>query len=72
MRTNIVIDESLIEKAMTLSGIKTKREMVERALEEYVQRRSRKDLSELRGLVSFAEGYDYKTLRESRNDIGSR
>ena len=63
MRTNIVIDDRLVEEAMALSNLKTKREVVHKALEEYVLALKKKDLRELKGKVRFAEGYDYKKLR---------
>jgi Arc/MetJ family transcription regulator len=63
MRTNIVIDDGLVEEAMTLSKLKTKRDVVQRALEEYVRVLKKKDLRELRGTIRLAEGYDYKKLR---------
>ncbi|MDR1538504.1 MAG: type II toxin-antitoxin system VapB family antitoxin [Clostridiales bacterium] len=66
MRTNIFIDESLVEKAIALSGLKTKKAVVHAALAEYVAKLERRDLSELRGRVDFADGYDYKAAREGR------
>jgi Arc/MetJ family transcription regulator len=63
MRTNIVIDDKLVEEAMALSKLKTKRDVVHRALEEYVRILKRKDLRDLQGKIRFAEGYDYKKLR---------
>ncbi len=65
-RTNIVIDDSLIEKAMAVSGLTTKREVVDKALAEFVQRRTRRDLLELEGKIHFIDGYDHKALREGR------
>ena len=67
-RTNIVIDDSLMEKAMAVSGLTTKREVVDRALAEFVQRRVRKDLLELEGKIRFLDGYDYKSMREGRSN----
>lgn len=66
-RTNIVIDDSLMRKAMAVSGLATKREVVDKALVEFVQRRVRKDLLELEGKVRFLDGYDFKSLREGRS-----
>jgi Arc/MetJ family transcription regulator len=63
MRTNIVIDEALIKEAMTLSGLKTKRDIVHKALEDFVRNLKKRDLREIRGKVSFAAGYDHKKLR---------
>jgi len=71
MRTNIVIDGELMEKAMEISTKKTKKEVVNLALQEYVENHSRKDLLDLFGKIEFADGYDYKALREGRKiDIG--
>jgi Arc/MetJ family transcription regulator len=63
MRTNIVIDDALMKEALTLSGLKTKRDLVHKALEEFVRNLKRKDLREIRGKVSFAGDYEYKKLR---------
>jgi len=38
--------------------------LIHLALEEFVQNRKRKDLRELKGKISFFEGYDYKKMRE--------
>jgi Arc/MetJ family transcription regulator len=66
MRTNIVLDDELVRKAMALSKVSTKREVVARALEEYVRNHSRLDLRELQGKIKFREGYDYKALRAAK------
>lgn len=58
-----MIDEALMEEARTLSGLKTKRDIVNRALEEFVRNLKKKDLREIRGKVKFAAGYDHKKLR---------
>lgn len=63
MRTNIVIDDRLMEEAMHLSGAKTKREVVQKALEEFISNRKRLNLKEIKGKIQFAEGYDYKKMR---------
>jgi Arc/MetJ family transcription regulator len=64
MRTNIEIDDKVMAQAFSISTFKTKREIVEQALKEFVQNRTRKDLADLRGKISFAEDYDYKAARE--------
>lgn len=64
MRTNIVLNDQLVNEAFRCSGdIKTKRELIEVALREYVSNRRVKDLRELRGQIEFDEGYDYKQMR---------
>lgn len=64
MRTNIVLDDKLVEQALKLSGYKTKKEVIHQALLEFVQNRNRRDLRELQGKIQFSDGYDYKALRE--------
>jgi len=66
MRTNIVLDDELVREAFRHSNAKTKRELVDRALREFVENHRRKDVRELRGKVSFHPGYDYKKLREGK------
>ena len=49
MRTNIDIDQNLVQEAQRLSQIKTKRALVHQALLEFVENRKRLDLRELEG-----------------------
>ena len=63
MRTNIVIDDALVEEAFAVSGAKTKRELVDRALREFVARHKRRDLMDLYGSDGMDLDYDYKTAR---------
>jgi len=66
MRTNIVLDDSLVEEAMILSGIKTKKELISKALNEFVTNRKRLNLLDLDGKIDFSEAYDHKRLREGK------
>ncbi len=66
MRTNIVIDENLLEEAFSVSEAKTKKDLVHEALRELVRLRKRKDLTELAGTVEFYKDFDHKKLREMR------
>jgi Arc/MetJ family transcription regulator len=63
MRTNIVLDDILVAEAFRYATVKTKRELVEIALKEFIRNHGRKDLRELRGKIQFQPGYDYKSLR---------
>jgi Arc/MetJ family transcription regulator len=64
-RTNIVLDDDLIKKAMRVSGAKTKREAVDRALRDMVARRSvYAALRKLRGKLPW-DG-DVKAWRRAR------
>ena len=60
MLTNIDIDEAIAQEAMKLSGAKTKREVVDRALREMVARAKRPSISELFGIGGIAPDYDPK------------
>lgn len=64
MRTNIVLDDALVEEAFGYAGVKTKRELVDLALREFVANHKRRDIRELRGKVLIDPEYDYKKLRE--------
>jgi Arc/MetJ family transcription regulator len=66
MRTNILLDDSLVEEALRLSSVRTKKEVIHEALKEFVENRKRLSLLDLSGKINFAEGYDYKTSREGR------
>ena len=51
MRTNIEIDDSLIEKAMHLINARTKKETVAMALEELIKAAKRKKFLLLKGNI---------------------
>ena len=63
MRTNVVLDDGLVRRAMRCARARTKREVIDTALHEFVANHSRKDLRDLIGKVHFHPGYDYKALR---------
>ena len=64
MRTNIVLDDVLVEEAFKYSSsIRTKKDLIETALREYVQNRKIKDLRKLKGKIQFSDDYDYKKMR---------
>ena len=58
MRTNIDIDDKLIKDALKLSGLKTKKEIVNMALEEYVKFKKRQQLKNLQGKVEWIGDLD--------------
>jgi Arc/MetJ family transcription regulator len=64
MRTNINIDDRLLAQARRLTRLRTKREIVHRALETLVQTEARKGILRFRG-SGIWEG-DLKTLRRDR------
>ena len=58
MRTNIEIDSELMEKALRLSGLRTKREVVEKALNTLVRLEEQQKLRELRGKLVWDDDLD--------------
>jgi Arc/MetJ family transcription regulator len=69
MLTNIDLDEGLVETAMRLSGDRTKRAVVHRALEELIRVARLRGLSGARGTLKW-EG-NLADLREERATYGS-
>lgn len=64
MRTNIVLDENLIERAQKLTGIKTKREVVQEALRTLILLREQAEIRQLRGKLKWEGNLDEQ--RQSR------
>ena len=63
MATNLQIDEQLIQEALDLGEHRTKRAVVEEALQEYVMRRKQLKIVDLFGTIDYDEDYDYKVQR---------
>ena len=66
MATNLSIDPSLIEQALELSGERTKKAAVTRALREFIGRRQQGRVLDLLGKLEWDEAYDYKAERERK------
>jgi Arc/MetJ family transcription regulator len=64
MRTNIVLNEELVAEAQRLTGLRTKRGLIDHALRELVRRRQQRRLLELRGRVKW-EG-NLNKMRQGR------
>lgn len=64
MRTNIVIDDTLMQYAMTLSGLETKKAVVEAALKLFIQIRQQAALRELRGKLNWEGDLEQRRLDE--------
>ncbi len=63
MATNLALDPQLIERALKVSGEKTKKAAVTRALEEFIARRNQKKLVELMSKLEWDDSFDYKAER---------
>jgi Arc/MetJ family transcription regulator len=68
MRTNIDIDDVLIEEVMKVANVKTKKEAVHLALQEFLKVKKKKDLFDLAGKIQFEDNFDHKALRHTRSD----
>jgi len=60
MATNLSLDPDLIERALEVSGERTKKAAVTRALEEFIAHRRQKRLLDLMGKLEWDESFDYK------------
>lgn len=66
MATNLSIDPDLLERALLVSGERTKKAAVTRALEEFIARRRQKRLLDLMGSLEWDKTFDYKAERSRR------
>jgi Arc/MetJ family transcription regulator len=66
MRTNIIIDDKLIERGMKYTGIRTKTKLVDFALRELIRRKKRKEILKLKGKLHW-EG-NLEEMRSVRFD----
>ena len=63
MATNLSIDPELLDRALQVSGERTKKAAVTKALQEFIARRRQKHLLDLMGKLEWEESYDYKSER---------
>jgi Arc/MetJ family transcription regulator len=68
MRTHIILDEKLVQEATALTGVCTKRELIDLALRELIRARRKKNLFDLAGKIQLTDDYDHKAMRELRHD----
>ncbi len=66
MPTNLALDDKLLNEALRIGGRRTKRDTVNEALQEYIQRRKRRDFVKLFGTIDFDPAWDYKKARQKR------
>lgn len=63
MATNLALDDRLLNQAVVVGGLKTKKDTVTLALKEFIQRREAEQVIAAFGTVDFDDRYDYKTER---------
>ena len=64
-RTNVVLDENIVDRAKAFTGIKTTRQLVDYALRELLRHRKQREILKLRGKVDW-EG-DLAEMRRGRS-----
>jgi Arc/MetJ family transcription regulator len=63
MATNLAIDPDLLERAVEVSGERTKKAAVTKALQEFIARRQQRRMLELMGKLEWDHSFDYKAER---------
>jgi Arc/MetJ family transcription regulator len=58
MRTNIVIDDALMDRVLRATGLRTKREAVELGLKTLIRLREQNDIRSLRGRIAWEGDLD--------------
>jgi Arc/MetJ family transcription regulator len=71
MRTTLVIDENLIDEAKEVSGAKTKKEAIEKALREFIRKRKSRKLLDLEGKVELSYTVE-DLIKRRRKDVPHR
>jgi Bacterial antitoxin of type II TA system, VapB len=64
LATNLSIDPVLLDRALEVSGERTKKAAVTKALQEFIARRQQKGLLELIGKLEWDASFDYKAERD--------
>lgn len=63
MATNLAIDHDLLRKALEISGLKTKKDTVNMALKEFINRRRQLEILDMFGKMDPDPNYKYKEGR---------
>lgn len=63
MATNLAINQELLNQALQISGLKTKKDTVNLALREFINHRKQLEIIDLFGKMDPDPGYDYKKAR---------
>ncbi|MDY6863299.1 MAG: type II toxin-antitoxin system VapB family antitoxin [Thermodesulfobacteriota bacterium] len=63
MATNLAIDHNLLRKALEISGLKTKKDTVNMALKEFINRRKQLEILDIFGKMDPDPNYNYKEGR---------
>ena len=66
MATNLSIDNELMDTALKVGGLKSKKDTVNQALREFIRRRKTADIIALFGKIEYDPDYSYKEARQSK------
>ena len=66
MATNLAIDPALLDRALEVSGERTKKATVTKALHEFIARREQRRVLDLMGKLDWDPAYDYKAERSRK------
>lgn len=66
MATNLAIDPDLLDRALEVSGERTKKAAVTKALQEFIARRQQRRVLDLMGKLDWDQSYDYKAERSRK------
>ena len=63
MATNLSIDTQLLNDALKIGGLKTKKDTVNLALQEFIRKRKAAEIITIFGKINYDENYNYKEMR---------
>jgi len=66
MATNLAIDPDLLDRALEISGERTKKAAVTKALQEFIARREQRRVLDLMGKLEWDRSFDYKAERSRK------
>ncbi len=66
MATNLAIDPDLLDRALEISGERTKKAAVTKALQEFIARREQRRVLDLMGKLEWDQSFDYKAERSRK------
>jgi len=66
MATNLAIEDKLLQEALQVGRLRTKKETVTKALEEFIERRRQRKILKALGTIRFRDDWNYKQDRLGR------
>ena len=63
MATNLALDDKLLDEALKIGKMKTKKDTVTAALKEFIAKRKQLKIFKLAGTIDYDEDFDYKKSR---------